>query len=249
MAMDVSARNHQAELMDDPALDVAAHRQALMGLRRINSWRRADNAVWKVIREFGAHSSPAKPLTILDIASGGGDLAVRLARSAQRDRVSLTIDGCDISPTATAFASEQSAAAKFTNITFHQCNALEHPFPRAKYDIVMCSLFLHHLTEEHAVGLLQRMKAAANRLVVIDDLRRTRFGYWLAWLGCRLLTRCRVVHLDGPMSVEGAFSPEEARSIAERAGLIGAAIRTHWPQRLLLTWRPENEGVDEVSRI
>ena len=249
MAVDVNARNLQAELMDDPSLNDVAHRQALMGLRRINSWSRADAAVWKVIREFGAESSAAKPLTILDIASGGGDLAVRLARSARRDRISLAVDGCDISPTAIAFASEQAAAAKFTNIKFHQCNALEQPFPRAKYDIVMCSLFLHHLTQEHAVRLLERMKSATNRLVLIDDLRRTRFGYLLAWLGCRALTRCRVVHLDGPMSVEGAFTTEEVRLIAESAGLSGAIIRPHWPQRLLLTWRPENGGVDEHSRI
>jgi 2-polyprenyl-3-methyl-5-hydroxy-6-metoxy-1,4-benzoquinol methylase len=242
MVVDLNTRNHQSELMDDPSLDDAAHRQALQGLRRINRWSRADAAVWKVIREFGAQSTTAKPLTILDIASGGGDLAIRLATLAQRDHISLKIDGCDISPTAIEFAREQAAAAKFANITFHQCNALEQAFPQAKYDIVMCSLFLHHLTQEHSVRLLERMHAAANRLVLIDDLRRTKFGYWLAWLGCRVLTRCSVVHVDGPMSVEGAFTTQEAQSIAARAGLIGATIRPHWPQRFLLTWRPEDGG-------
>lgn len=232
--------------MDNPSLDDTAHRQALTGLGRVNKWSFAYSAVWRSIRDLGAHSSAARPLTILDIASGGGDLAIRLARSAQRDRVFITVDGCDVSPTAIAYATEKAAAARFSNIAFHLCNALEQPFPQPKYDIVMCSLFLHHLTQEKASQLLQRMKAAANRLVLVDDLRRTNFGYWLAWFGSRILSRCYVVHADGPLSVEGAFTTEEARSVAGRAGLINAHFRHHWPQRFLLTWCPDNGDINGI---
>ena len=129
---------------------------------------------------------------------------------------------------------------QLNNIRFHLCDALEQPFPQAKYDVVMCSLFLHHLTQINAVRLLQRMREAAAQLVLIDDLRRTICGYWLARLGCRILTRCHVVHVDGPMSVEGAFTTDEAHVLAEKAGLRGASIRAHWPQRFLLTWRPDH---------
>jgi hypothetical protein len=101
----------------------------------------------------------------------------------------------------------------------------------------MCSLFLHHLDEPQAVELLRRMSESARHLVLVNDLIRGRLGYALAWLGTRLLTRSRVVHVDGPLSVEGAFTRAEALELAERAGLHGATIVRRWPCRFLLTWQ------------
>ena len=244
MTIKLTARNRQSELMDDPLLDENTHRHALASLGRINWLSRSENAVWKTIRKLAAVRLPERPLTILDIAAGGGDLAIRLSDLAQRDGVFVKIDGCDISPTALKFATDKAVAAKRDNIRFFRCDALNQPFPQLKYDVVMCSLFLHHLQEDAAVSLMQRMKAAALQLVLIDDLRRTRFGYWLAWLGCRILTRCHVVHVDGPMSVEGAFTTREAQLMAVKAGLTNAVLKHRWPQRFLLTWRPTAGDTD-----
>jgi hypothetical protein len=99
----------------------------------------------------------------------------------------------------------------------------------------MCSLFLHHLTAEDGVRLMEKMQAAARSLVLIDDLQRTRLGYCLAWLGCRLLTPCHVVRVDGPMSVEGALTVTEAQELAERAGIRNAVFEAHWPERFIMT--------------
>jgi len=85
------------------------------------------------------------------------------------------------------------------------------------------------------------MRDAARHLVVVSDLRRTRLGYLFAWVGCRLLSRSRVFHVDGTRSVEAAFTMDEARRLAERAGLAGARIVARWPQRFLLTWRRDGE--------
>jgi hypothetical protein len=60
----------------------------------------------------------------------------------------------------------------------------------------------------------------------------------MAVVGCHLLSGSRVVHVDGPISVAGAFTPGEALSLAEQAGLQGATLTRHWPQRYLLTWNP-----------
>lgn len=247
MSNKLASRHRQSELMDDPALDHDAHRHALESLGRINWLSQSDKSVWAVILRQARAQKQGRPLTILDIAAGGGDLAIRLAGLAKRDDVSVAIDGCDISPTALKYATNQATDAKLNNVKFTQCNALQDPFPQPKYDIVMCSLFLHHLTEEDAVLLLQRMKTAATQLVLVDDLRRTRFGYWLAWLGCRILTRCHVVHVDGPMSVEGAFTTREAKLMATQAGLTNAVIIHRWPQRFRLTWSPANRDADVRS--
>ena len=244
MTINLASRNRQSELMDDPLLNGNTHRHALASLRRINWLSRSDRTVWKAILKQAKANSCERQLTILDIAAGGGDLALRLASLAERDGVSVAIDGCDISPTAVGFATDQATATDRDNVRFFQCDALLQPFPRPEYDVVMCSLFLHHLKEADAILLMQRMKAAATQLIVVDDLRRTRLGYWLAWLGCRVLTRCHVVHVDGPMSVEGAFTSSEALGIAAKAGLPHAALQHHWPQRFTMSWRPNNRDVN-----
>ena len=244
MQTHLSSRNRQSELMDDPSLNEATHHQALAGLRRINCWSRSDRTVWKEIRKQALLNPGEGPLTILDIAAGSGDRAIRLASHAKRCGVSIMIDGCDISPTAVIFATDEAAVANYDNVRFFECDALQQPFPQPKYDVVMCSLFLHHLNNADAILLLQRMRAAATQLVLVDDLRRTRLGYWLAWLGCRILTRCHVVHVDGPMSVEGAFTSNEALGIAAKAGLQFATLEHHWPQRFTMAWRPNDCDVN-----
>ena len=118
---------------------------------------------------------------------------------------------------------------------FFACNVLAEQ-RTAEYDAIITSLFLHHLDEEQAVELLRHMAAAARCLVLVNDLERGRLGYLLAWLGTRLLTRSRIVHVDGPRSVEGAFTKSEAQALAGRAGLEGATIGWRWPCRYLLSW-------------
>ena len=120
--------------------------------------------------------------------------------------------------------------------SFFQHDVLSDQFPQ-EYDVLTCSLFLHHLNETDAIILMQKMSAAAGQVVLIDDLRRTRFGFFLAWAGCRLLSRSPIVHHDGPQSVVAAFSDSEARELAKQAGMGDVTISRHWPQRFLLTWR------------
>ncbi len=103
--------------------------------------------------------------------------------------------------------------------------------------MVMCSLFLHHLDEEQARGLLQRMRQAARYLVLVNDLRRSLFGYALAYLGTRILSASHIVHVDGPLSVQAAFTIPEVRQLAKSAGMTEATVSRRWPCRFLLTWR------------
>ena len=73
--------------------------------------------------------------------------------------------------------------------------------------------------------------------VVISDLRHSAFGYFLAWVMCRLLSRSPIVHHDGPVSVRAAWTLEELRTMAAEAGLVRAQVRSCWPWRMLLVWQ------------
>lgn len=231
----LSARDRQPELMDQHGLDAKSHSHALKGLRAANALSRVSQAIWRGLREELAAPDWPRSVKILDIAAGGGDVVIGLAKLGRRHGVEMEVHGCDISPTAVDYAQRAAADAGLNCATFSCLNALVDALPR-DYDVVMSTLFLHHLSECDASQLLRRMAQATRRCILISDLRRSRMGYCYAWAGARLLTRSPIVHTDGPLSVRAAFTTEEMRRIAAGAGLHGARFTNHWPERYLMRW-------------
>jgi SAM-dependent methyltransferase len=229
-------RRRTPELMDQPGLDVSVHAAALRGLGRINRLSRSASILWPAIAHL-AESQQSRPVRVLDIASGGGDVPIELAARSRRAGLDIQLEGCDISAVAVAFAA-QAASDAGVPVRFFPLDALNEPLPE-DYDILMCSLFLHHLAEDEAITLLRKMAGTASSLILVNDLLRSPLGYWLAWAGCRILSRSPVVHHDGPASAWSAFRLVEARSLAQRAGLVGARLERRWPLRFLLTWSRE----------
>jgi SAM-dependent methyltransferase len=229
----LARRQRRPELMDQPGLDARQHRQALRGLERINWWSATTRVLWRPLRALARQAGP-QSLRVLDLATGAGDIPLRLWEKAQRAGHPCTVNGCDRSPEAVAYARER-AAARQAEVGFFPHDVLNGALPDA-YDVLTCSLFLHHLDEDQAVDLLQRMGRAAGRLLLVSDLVRSPGGWALAYAGGRLLTTSAVVHTDGPRSVEGAFRVDEVAALAARAGLTGFTLRRHWPCRFLLSW-------------
>ncbi len=219
--------------MDQPGLDEARHLRALRGLGRINRVSRSAGILWSAI-ENESRQCGGGTLRVLDLASGGGDVAIGLAHRVRRAGLRVAIEGCDVSPAVVSFAS-RLAEASGVGVRFFRLDALEDALPEG-FDVLTCSLFLHHLSEDQAVELLRRMAAAARRAVLINDLERSTVGYAMAWAGCRLLSRSPIVHHDGPASVRAAFTCDEALGLARSAGLAGVRLTRHWPWRFLLHW-------------
>jgi SAM-dependent methyltransferase len=226
-------RLRQPEIMDQPGLDRQRHVQALHGLERINFWSRSAGILWPPLAALARQTG--RTVRVLDLATGAGDVPLRLERLARRAGVPLDVEGCDVSAAAVDHARAR-AAQEGAAVRFFVRDALAGPLPEG-YDAVVSSLFLHHLSEEQAVDLLRRMADAARRLVLINDLVRSRPGLLLAYLGTRVLSRSAVVHTDGVRSVEAAFTVVEARALVERAGLHDARVERRWPCRFLLVWR------------
>jgi 2-polyprenyl-3-methyl-5-hydroxy-6-metoxy-1,4-benzoquinol methylase len=219
--------------MDQPGLDAGEHANALLGLARINRLSRSDAILWPAIERL-ARASQGRPIRVLDVASGGGDVPIALAKRARRAGLTVEIEGCDVSPEAVRYAHRQAEENGLV-LRFFELDALKEPIP-AGYDVITCSLFLHHLDEADACSFLRKAADATGRLVLINDLKRGPVGYLLAWWGCHVLSRSPVVWHDGPVSVAGAFTLAEVRLIAASAGLTGVSLTSHWPRRFLLSW-------------
>lgn len=226
-------RQRRPEIMDQPDLNADRHIEALRALGRINFLSHSAGILWPALAELARTMTPQVP-RVLDVATGGGDVPIRLWRRARRAGLDLHLEGCDISPRALDYARARAADAA-APIRFFEYDALTGP-ALPGYDAIMCSLFLHHLDEAQAIALLRRMSEMTGRLVLVNDLERGRIGLLAAQVAARLLTTSSVVRVDGPRSVEGAFTAAEARALAERAGLCGARVVRRWPFRWLLTW-------------
>jgi SAM-dependent methyltransferase len=230
---DVHRRQRRPEIMDQPDLDPRLHVEALRGLERINLLSGSAGILWPALERLARTSGPGGA-RVLDVATGAGDVPIRLWQRARRAGLPLRIDGCDRSGCAVAHA-RRRAGELHADVQFFEWDALNGPLPQG-YDALVSSLFLHHLERDQAVDLLRRMAGAASRLLLINDLERSRAGLLLSYLGTRLLSASPVVHTDGPLSVAAAFTRDEVLALARQAGLGGATVQRRWPFRFLLTW-------------
>ncbi|MFG0262693.1 MAG: methyltransferase domain-containing protein [Novipirellula sp. JB048] len=225
-------RDLQPELMDDPALPRAEHELALAGLARLNRFSGVAGVMYRRLR--GLARDRSRPLRVLDVASGAGDVPVHWARRAKREGIEMQITALDISSVAIA-AQQQRAAQAEVAIRSEQWDCLNQPLPSG-FDVVTCSLFMHHLDEAQATFLLRSMYAATDRAVVVCDLERSRLNLGLVGLAAHLLSRSRVVHTDAVLSVQGAYRRAEFRRLAEAALGIPVMMRGAFPCRFIASF-------------
>ncbi len=230
---DIKHRNLQDEVMDDPQIEQGRFIGALEGLRRINSVTQTTRLLWPDVLA-AAQQNPNKLLRVLDVGSGGGDVAISLWKKAHKMGLDVAIDGCDISPVALDYA---KAYAKRSNadVNFFSYDVLNNPLPEG-YDVIMCTLFLHHLPRKDAIKFLKNAAEQAQNRIIIQDLVRGSLGYLTAYWGVRFLLCNDVCRIDGPRSVENAFTPDEASSLMAEAQLENFDVTQHFPFRMLMRW-------------
>ena len=230
---DLSSRDRQPEVMDQPALDPARHLEALQDLARIHRFTGTLSRFWAPIHRL-LKAQKRKSLTLMDVGCGDGFLVRQLFKKARQCGYELKICGCDFSKRALDFA-RQSADAQRIPMELYQLDITDNEIP-VSVDVVTCSLFLHHFTSDEVVAILRKFDRAANQLVLVEDLRRTRLGFLLCVLGVHLFSRSSVVREDGLLSVRAAFSMREIGKLLESAKIDEYRIRRRWPERLMISW-------------
>lgn len=228
----IRKRSFRSEIMDDPALPPDSHEKALKGLERINWVSHAGPQIFSALKTF-AKERPY--LKILDVATGGGDIPIRLWELARREGLLFDVYACDKSETALQYAKDE-ARKRRVPVRFFQLDVSRDPFP-AGFDVIVSSLFLHHLSLLATRRFLKNIAAASRQGFILNDLQRTLPGLVAAEAGCRLLSSSPVVRQDGPQSVRAAYTMPEIRRLAQQAGLEHVSIQTCWPFRYQMIWK------------
>src|SRR5437660_3439863 len=110
--------------MDQPGWPPPRHTQALDGLARINFWSGSAGILWPPLRDLAV--TQGGRLRLLDLATGGGDVPIRLWRRAVRAGMSWEVRGCDVSPVAVDHARGRARAAG-AGVQFFVHDALSGP--------------------------------------------------------------------------------------------------------------------------
>jgi 2-polyprenyl-3-methyl-5-hydroxy-6-metoxy-1,4-benzoquinol methylase len=197
--------------MDRPQPVSAELESDLRNLRQLNRYFGSYRLVEHFLRRW---LKPRSKMRILDLATGSGDIPRLIVDFARKIDATVTIDAVDQQEATIEIA--RGLSRGYPEIQFVPGDVLT--FSREPYDLILCSLALHHFSETDAVALLKRCSALSKKYVLVSDLRRG----WLANVGVRLLTtlffREEMTQVDARLSAERAFSFAELRSLAERAG-------------------------------
>ncbi len=221
------------ELMDSIDLDPVQLKKALNGLERINRISLSALILWRAIR-FWAMAHGQSSLSIIDVACGNGSVLFSLERFAKQENFSFRGLGLDINAHSISFGRAR-ADRLGSSIVFKEWDAHSDTLP-GPANIVLSTLFLHHLETSEAERLVEKMAAATAGLLLLQDLVRSYTGYILAKTGTLLLSRSRIVRLDGPQSVRAAFTLAEVAGIIQSLGLHNAVLMPSFPCRFLFTW-------------
>ena len=200
------------EMMDRPQPVSPELERDLKRLRQLNRWFGSYRLIGRFVRRW---IKPGDNMRIADLATGSGDIPRLILHYARKIGAKVEIDALDRQSATVEIARKLSAA--YPEISYHATNILDWS-PAEAYDIVLCTLALHHFSDEDAVMVLRRCRESSRDFVLVSDLRR---GF-LATVGVYLLTavvfREPMTRYDARLSAERAFSFSEMRKLAERAG-------------------------------
>ena len=218
------------ELMDGDC-SYEDFRDCLRSLERVNRWLLGYRPTLAWLDRLPGKLE--RPVQIVDVGSGGGDLLRQIAGWARRGAIAVQLTGVDLNP----YASR--AAAEFTpnelRIRWVTGDALQYsPEMQVDIDVVVSSLTAHHLEDEEIIALLRWMETTARLGWYINDLERSErssrmFGWVAGMAGWH-----QFVRHDGPVSFRRAFQKEDWVRLLAAAGVPREAVTVkHWrPGRL-----------------
>jgi 2-polyprenyl-3-methyl-5-hydroxy-6-metoxy-1,4-benzoquinol methylase len=203
---------NEPELMDRAQPVSAELESDLQNLRELNRWFGSHALISRFIERW---ITPGDQMRIVDLATASGDIPRLIVDHARAVGAKIDIVALDQNEATVEIARKLSAS--YPEITFVEADILAWQ-PGERFDIVLCSLVLHHFSEEDAVRVLRRCRDLSRKFVLVSDLRRGL----LASVGVYLLTafifRDPMTKYDGRVSAARAFSFQELNKLARQAG-------------------------------
>jgi ubiquinone/menaquinone biosynthesis C-methylase UbiE len=221
-------RVSQPEILDGPDVDPREVELSLADLRTVNHFFGGIRTSELLFRRVIAERS-LREFSVLDVGSGTGDVPLSISKRLRPSGVKMAITFFDQHENHLPSLNGDPLLHSMTG------DALRLPFVENWFDIVSCSLFLHHLGPKDARCFVEQALRVARHAVIINDLVRSPLHYSLLHLW-RPFFRARTAYLDGLTSVRRSYTPKEIEEMFSGIGRV--EITRHFFYRMgIIIWK------------
>ena len=242
-------RSIQKEVLDDLNLGGTELRGMLSDLKKVNRLLGGNRVTIRGISYLLKNKPVNGPITILDVGCGDGEQLRRVADFGKRNQLELKLIGVDANPNILETAKDRSN--DYPEITYRKLDIFQLDQTDIVYDIVLCTLFLHHFSGNEIATILKTLTKNAKVGVVINDLHRSRWAFWLFRLFSTFYLKSAIAKHDGLVSVARGFKRKE---LVSYTGLVSeTSVRTEWKWafrwQCILTKRNELSREETASSV
>ena len=227
-------RSTETEWMDTETVTPEDFAACLADLAAVNTVTLARLPTIAFMRRI-ARRAPNRPLRVLDVGCGEGDMLRRIHRWGIRAGIALDLVGLDHN--AQGIQAARAATPANIPIEYREADIFDPNLLDSSggpFDVILSALFTHHLSNPEIIRFIAVMEANATRGWFINDLHR----HPVADHAFRALSAAarwhRFVQHDGPVSVRRSFTRPDWQALLQAAN-VPATIRWHAPFRYCVT--------------
>jgi hypothetical protein len=220
------------ELMDLPDADPALLEDDLSNLRTINRCFGGIRAVRKHIRPLLGRVNARTAASVLDLATGSADHPLALVEMGRRLGREISVTAMDRHPRMVELSRRRTAHEP--GIAILEGDIRTPGLEDRSFDIVLCSLALHHFSDEEAGEIVRTMARLSRVGFLVNDLRRSRMAASAAWLWTRVSTGNPMTRNDAVVSVWRGFTEAELTAMGIASGIGRVSVHREPLYRLVL---------------
>ena len=229
MFINTKYRTDEPEIMDDFAMEGEILRDALDKIAKINQLLGGNLLTLRGVQELIQKIPKATKITIVDVGCGNGDMLRTLAEFGLKNAINFQLIGIDANNCTINHA--QNLSNNYSNISYRCEDIFDKSFVALKYDIVLCTLTLHHFKEDEIIELMSVFNTNSRVGIVINDLHRSAISYRLFQALCFVFRLNSMSRKDGLVSILRGFKKEDLVRFSKKLNLIHYKIQWKWAFR------------------
>lgn len=228
MSVNTKCRAVGTEIMDDFSLEGEELRDALDKIADINKLLGGNKLTLNGMKQL-LKKTMKQEIVIVDVGCGNGDMLRMLADYGKEMNIDFILIGIDANNYTVKYARKLSK--DYSNIEYKCLDIFDDEFKYLSYDIVLCTLTLHHFKDDEILKIIATFNNNAEIGVVINDLHRSKIAYRLFSFMCRLFNLNRMSREDGLLSILRGFKKEELELYSKKLNLNNSRIQWKWAFR------------------
>jgi 2-polyprenyl-3-methyl-5-hydroxy-6-metoxy-1,4-benzoquinol methylase len=224
-----SIRSNEPETMDNFAMKGDVLKDALDKIANINQLLGGNKVTLEGVKFLLSRVDKSKTYRIVDLGCGNGDMLRTLSAFAAKEKINLELIGIDANSFTVKHA--QSLSANYDNITYQCLDIFSDKSWEDPYDIILCTLTLHHFKDQEIYTLLRNFLLKSRLGFVVNDLHRSAVAYYLFKALCFVFRLNDMSREDGLVSILRGFKKTDLERYADHLNVSKYSIKWKWAFR------------------